>query len=473
MGEVNRVATNFIEQMNGTLTLGSTEKSTDVRNLRALAFAEFLRGLSLGYNAMVYDSSSIVSPGMTKTGTECTDFGGVCAGALHSYQEVHDSAQAAFDRALAYTNPTAAITGTGGFPIPATWLPAGPVTMTQVEFSKLIHSYKARIRANIARTAAEAVDWTKVVADAQAGITADHVNTTSTTSGPFYGWRQQYDAADTWHQMPGFIIGMADNSGSYAAWITTPLGSRGAGNTPFFMTTPDVRFPQGATRALQQADFSASSCNAAATKCKRYFENRPAGNDVFSGDGWGWSNYNFVRYRSWVRAGDGGSARNGDTPFFTLVENDMLQAEGLYKLGGNDAAVATLINKSRTRGVVGGVATGGGLPAVTAANRATPLPGGVDCVPKTPDASGGLTCGGTQPLFEALKWEKRIETAYSHFGAWFFDHRRWDDLAKNTPLYWAVPYQDLQARGRSTAQLYSVGPASGAGAVAPGSAYGW
>ena len=49
---------------------------------------------------------------------------------------------------------------------------------------------------------------------------------------------------------------------------------------------------------------------------------------------------------------------------------------------------------------------------------------------------------------EAMKWEKRMETAYGHFLAWFFDSRGWGDLAEGTPLHFAVPYQELQARGR-------------------------
>ena len=90
--------------------------------------------------------------------------------------------------------------------------------------------------------------------------------------------------------MPPFFIGMADTSGSYGAWIGTPVTERGAGNVSFFMATPDLRFPQGTTRAAQQADFAIASCQAASTPCKRYFTNRPSGGDQFSGLGWGWSN---------------------------------------------------------------------------------------------------------------------------------------------------------------------------------------
>jgi hypothetical protein len=50
-----------------------------------------------------------------------------------------------------------------------------------------------------------------------------------------------------WHQMPYYIIGMADVSGGFDAW----LASTATPSTPFLIVTPDLRFPQGATRAEQ------------------------------------------------------------------------------------------------------------------------------------------------------------------------------------------------------------------------------
>jgi hypothetical protein len=163
-------------------------------------------------------------------------------------------------------------------------------------------------------------------------------------------------------------------------------------------------------------------------------------------------------------AGDG-SAQNGKTPYFTLAELNMLEAEGqIYK--GNFAAARDLVNKTRTKN---------GLPAITAADNTTPVPGGSDCVPKTPSGQGPsatVKCGN---LFEAMKWEKRIEEAYTHFADWFLDSRGWGDLAEGTPLVWAVPYQDLQARGYKTGDIYGAGPGVG---TAPNSTagkgtYGW
>jgi hypothetical protein len=319
------------------------------------------------------------------------------------------------------------------------------------------------------------VDWNAVIADAENGFAADHDNITSTTAGPFKTWVAQYDTWGLWHQMTPFIIGMADVSGSYASWIAQPLGDRGTTGA-FFMVTPDLRFPQGTTRATQQGDFAVTSCDAPATPCERYFRNRPTGSDQFAGNGWGWSNYDFVRFHSWRLSGDAGTGQNGRIVFFTKAELDLLAAEG-YIRTGNFARAAELVNRTRTRGMEGNppVARGGGLPAITALDATSPVPGGADCVPKTPinaahSGGGTVTCGN---MMEAMKYEKRIETAYTHFAAWFLDGRGWGDLTEGTPLHWAAPYQDLQARGRSGNAIYSTGVGTGGGAAAARSGYGW
>jgi hypothetical protein len=495
MNEVARVSSTFITQVDSGLNMGKTLPSvTDARNLRDKSWAEFLRALSLSYVAMIHDSSSIPSPNNTQTEPECNrePLSGKCTGQLHGYLEVMDSAYAAFDRAITYATTTPNPNGEGGFPIPDDWMPGTFSGWSSANFVKLMRSYRARVRANVARRSTDPVDWAQVVADAQNGLGVDYYVVTNTNSGPGNSWRQQYNSYDTWHQMPPFIIGMADTSGAYEKWISDPLSARGAGNVGFFMITPDLRFPQGKDRAAQQADVligssGANNCGASSggQGCRRYFYVRPPGEDVFSGQGWGWSNYGFIRFRSWAQRGDGGSARNGKTLFMTQSEIDLLQAEGLYKLGGNDVTVAQLINKTRTRGMdtlqgftcpTGGCARGGGLPAVlplrtAAATTVAGQPRG--CVPKVPTGeTGPVVCGD---LWEALKYEKRIETAYTHFAPWYLDSRRWDDLPKDTPLWWPVPFQELQARGRPVSALYGTGLGSGnaPNSAAPGSAYGW
>jgi hypothetical protein len=361
-----------------------------------------------------------------------------------------DSANAALTRAIQYTND-----GASAFPLPGTWIPSS-TTFTAPEFIRLVRSYRARFAANVARSATEraAVNWDGVIADAQNGITTDHDNITNVTTGPFNTWLNNFYSYGTWHQMTPFIIGMGDVSGAYAQWIATPLDARPAG---FFMVTPDLRFPQGATRAAQQADFQKEQCQGASQACKRYFQNRQAGADPSGGLGWGQSNYDHVRFFSWRTSGDAGTARNGKLVFMTKAEIDMLEAEGQIRKQ-NFAAAAALINKTRVKN---------GLPPITALDNTSPVPGGADCVPKVPvgPAYTSIACGN---MLEAMKWEKRIETAYTHFGGWFLDSRGWGDLPAGTGVDFAVPYQDLQVRGHA---IYSKG-ALNPGA-APKGTYGW
>ena len=49
--------------------------------------------------------------------------------------------------------------------------------------------------------------------------------------------------------MTPMILGMADSTGAYDAWLATPLQQRSA----FLLKTADKRFPSGETRAAQTA----------------------------------------------------------------------------------------------------------------------------------------------------------------------------------------------------------------------------
>ena len=449
-GEVNRVAANFLTNISsGALVLGS-----QARENRDKSFAEFLRGMSLGYVALLYDSAAVVSEGQA----------GDDPGKLLGYTEVMDSAYAALQRAIDLANAPA--TGANGFPLPAEWIPS-PTAFTAAEFVKLIRSYRALFRASIARNPTErgAANWDQIIADAQNGISADHYNTTSTTNGPGGGWRRIYDGGSTWHQMPAFIIGMGDVSGSYESWLKQGLNDRGAGNVGFFMVSPDLRFPQGTSRAAQQADFKVQDCETAGIlSCKRYFTNRPNGSDQYTGVSWGWSNYDFNRFHAWVTKGDAGNPRNGPLLVYPKTALDMLQAEGLIRKG-QFAQAAALINVTRVKN---------GLPPITAFDATSPVPGAANCVPRvpTPPTASTVVCGN---MFEAMKWEKRMEEAFVLFAAWYFDGRGWGDLAEGTPLFWAVPYQDLQSRGYALDKIYGAGPGAGnaPNSVAGKSTYGW
>ena len=451
--EAARTASNVLAKLDdATFTIGSEEQDR-----RARAFAEFVRGISLGYVALFYDSGAAIGP----------ELGAEDPGVLAGYQELMavalDALQAAIDASAGWTS------------IPDEWLPSNTL-WTPANFVRLVRSYRARLRANVARTPEEraAVDWDAVIADVTNGITEDHFVRLSTTVGPTESWRRQWVSSTLWHQMTPFLAGAADVSGSYAAWIAQDLEARGQTGA-FFMVTPDLRFPQGATRAEQQADFTIN-CVADDTQpvqrslCKRYFRNRPTGNDNTSGASWGWSNYDHMRFHAFHQNGRsvidlaGATAGNGYLPFVTKTEMDLLEAEGQYRKG-NFARAVELINLSRVANA--------GLPAIVSLDPNAAVPGGaVDCVPKMAvnagNAGGGtVTCGN---LLEALKYEKRIEAQFTHFGAWFLDGRGWGDLPENTGLHWAPPFEDLQARGQ-TATVYSTG--GGLSGSAARSVYGW
>ena len=453
--EVEHVASSIIAQINGGLNLGSP-----AQNSRAIAFAQFERGIALGYLALIYDSAAVITPAMLTVNS-------ADAGVLVGYPAVN---QAALDALQAAIDATTA--GAASFPLPATWIPSSN-TFTSAEFIKLIRSYRARFTAGVARTPAEraAVNWASVIADAQNGITADHDNITSLTTGPFNGIVRQLYTYNTWHQMTPFVIGMADTSGAYAAWLAQPLASRGSAG-PMLIVTPDQRFPQGPDRASQQQDFLITSCQPAATVCKRYFQNRPTAKDVAAASAWGASDYDHARFQSWYTSGDNGVGSNGKFPFFVLAELDMLQAEGLIRTSSY-AAAAALINKTRVKN---------GLPAITAFDNTTPVPGGTaaapvpggsSCVPlvptQAPEPQGspsGTVCGN---MMEAMKYEKRIETAYTAFANWFIDERGWGDLPEGTGIDWAVPYTDLAVRLHAN---YSTGGGLAGSSAAHGT-YGW
>lgn len=452
--EVNKVAAIFLKkfELEG-FTLG-----TPGRDLRAQAFANFLVGMSVGHAALVYDSLAMAN---AATGAqEATPF-------IH-YTAARDSMVVYFQKAIDQANDPVA-SGPEGFPLPTNWIPS-PTSWTAANFVRLVRSYRARLLAYMARTPAERAlaDWTMIEADATAGFTADWQITTSTTEGPTHaGWRNQFNTFGLWHQMPPWYIGMADTSGAYAAWIAAPLGDRGAGNTGLLVVTPDTRFPPGTTRGAQQAVSTTDLCNSnTEPECPYYFRNRPGGNDQFAGAGYGWSNYDHVRHFHWASAGTSGAnstARNGPTTDFPIEELNLLRAEARYRAADYGGA-ATLVNLSRTAA---------GLPNAPSDNT-SPVPGLNACVPKVPVAPGynTIACG---TLWDALVYEKIMETMYMSYLSVFLDARGWGLLPAGTPLYWATPFQEIQARSLPSSQIYGVGegPGNAPGSAAGPSIYGW
>ncbi|MEP6691574.1 MAG: hypothetical protein ABJD07_10475 [Gemmatimonadaceae bacterium] len=408
------------------------------RSGRARSFGFFALGVALGDLALVYDSATVISPYDTLSSGINKSW--VAPLALHD--SVMRTALRMLAAAIAISTADAA-----GFPLPATWINGN--ALTQPNFVRVIRSYKARFRANVARTPAEgaAVDWASVIADAQNGVTADLNLSLSPSAGWDDGVIANFYQFDTWHSLPCLMWCMAADSAAYSTWLAQPFNSR----TPFLIITPDLRFPQGATRAAQNTYSNCGASTCSPPDKGNYIRNRTPGLDR-PVDAWAASNYDHYRFQALANASP---ARTGNWPTITLAEMNMLIAEGKLRTATLDIAGATaLIDVSRTRN---------NLPALSGVVTSLTqiVPGGTACVPKVPapPTYDKAKCG---TLFEAMKWEKRMETAYTGYGQWYFDGRRWGDLAEGTALEFPVPYQEMDARTRPFYDLGGVGRPDGA-----------
>ena len=403
-----RSAADGIVQLNRPgFSIGSPQRDT-----RARAFAYFVMGLGNGNTALVYDSGAVV----TELNGNDIPYPPLLA---------HDSLMKLALQQLDSAQKYAAVNTLN---IDPTWITVDNPGLTPAQFTQLIHFWKARLRAEVPRTPAEraAVNWAAVRDDALAGLTTDFNTNMNPANGWVIVWFIQHFSFDTWTQQSPIIIGMADSSGNYDAWLALPLAQRSA----FLIRSADQRFPPGDTRAAQQAA-SFTGGTQVPSRSNLYFRNRTATDP--SGEPYANSFYDWYRYQSFYNAG-----RIGKFQMFQKAENDLLLAEAYYRLG-DFANAAARINITRVNN--------GKLPPLPATMTATDqVPGGQSCVPRVPDPATNFTSSKCGTLFEALKWEKRMELAYMQYGAWYFDSRGWGDLAQGTALEWPVPYQEMDTR---------------------------
>jgi len=388
------------------VNLGSTSA-----NARGRAFAWFTLGLSLGYMSIPFDSATVAWPTDDPACTTLECF------PLVDYTEVNAKGIEALDSAQAIAADNSVT-----FSIPSSWLRA-PADLSQAAFIRVIRSYRAVIRTGAVRNAGEraAVSWDAVLADANNGITADFTVDADPANGWSISWPTDNYRAGSWHAMHQLMIGGADTTGVFLTWLNTPR----AGRLQFLIRTPDQRFPAGETESDQIT-------GAVPLPEGQYFRNRPRGDDT-PGDPLGNSMYDHYRFYGFYKA-----SRTGPFPVLTKAEIDLIAAEA-YLRANDIAAAAAKIDVSRTAA---------GLPALTGSvtSISDPVPGGNACVPRVPTWTGSaytLPCG---TIWDALKWEKRIETAYTNFANWFMDSRGWGDLPEGTPVHFTVPWAEKDAR---------------------------
>jgi hypothetical protein len=398
----------------GRLAIQGFSLGSPSADARGKAFAYFVLGYAHANLAITYDKASIYDETVPADKVQ----------PLVDHKEVMAAAMGYFDKAIQIAQANSSIS------FPSDWLGE---SASATRFIQIANSYKARYRAQDARTPAErkAVDWAKVIADAKAGITTDYAPIDDDSR--FDYWMQDYMSFQgAWNQMNYMVLGMADTLGNYQTWMATPVGNR----TPITIATPDKRFPQGQTLAEQRA--------AKGTIYRAKSAGGEGGWVRAERGQWRWSEYVDERFLKYYQANNTGLP----IPIITKTEMDLLQAEGLINTG-KPAEALPLINATRTAA---------GLPAATVDGA----PGGKACVPKLPSGA----CGN---LLETLKWEKRLAMFNTVYGGWYFDSRGWGDLAEGTYLSYPVPAKELEVRQEALYTLGGVGqPAS-----APKGTYGY
>ena len=400
--------------------LQAIEQGTALGNDEPLvrAFAKFLQGISHGQLALVYDRAFVFDETVTQEDVINRTV------ELRTYNEVMDAA-------IQQLETAAELAEANTFSTPESWM--NGVSLSSAELAQLAHSYIARYLAGVGRTPEEReqVDWNRVMAEADLGITSDFgpMGDAAFDDGLWYDVMKSYGGTFTgWARMDLRFYGMADTDGDYQAWLALPPAQRNG----FLITTPDERITAQEVPAGALKDTISGTHVIYAGACPFRLERGTYHCSSYS-DG-RWVEYTEVFTTKMVE--------------FMPRELALLKAEGLMRTG-NAAAAAAIINETRVPA---------GLPPVTAAG----VPDSPDCVPHEPSTSG--ECGS---LLRALQWEKWVETFHTGVPTEFTDARGWGWLIEGTPLQFPIPSKELQTLGLEVYTFGGVGGQSAAGNMAP------
>ena len=372
------------------------------RTSRARAVGKFMQGISHQYLAFYFDSAVVADEKLAvDTITKVT---------FAAYPAVSAAAIAQLDSAIAIANRGPDFT----LPVES-WLFQA---LTRAQFVRLANSFAAKALAQTPRSRAEraAVDWTEVIRRVDAGIQVD-----------FAPVAQPDILFDDWKRLvarvrsgppsdfgrPAYgVLGPADSAQGYVNYVATPVANRVA----FQIRTKDRRIQAAAGPATAGTYVGYNASNIFAVSRGTY-------------------RFSHYFYR---RNGTTTTWQSGPQPAVTVTEMNLLKAEALIRL--NRAAEAVpLINLSRV--------AQGQLPPVTV-DGPTDEPG---CVPRK--LSGA--CGS---LWDALRYEKRIEGLGVDGVTAFLDARGWQMLSENTLVQLPIPGRELGVLRRP---LYSYGGPGG------------
>ena len=386
-------------------------------NTRAVAFAKFVQGVSLGWLALQFDKAIIFDENVNLLAAVAGDFEFV------PYGEVLTAALTKLDEAIA-------LAAANTFTLDPDWM-AG-LDLSSSEFVKVIHSFKARLMTHVARSPAEAatINWANVISEINAGITEDLVFTGDPQEVWWAAWTWWSTEGGTWMRADYKTIGYTDEGGGYINWLATPVADR----DEFEMDTPDLRIwgcgidgdLGGQCRAVEGTNTSRGARIGGTTGQAldqepglyfRFFGSSPfpanRGTMV-------WSMYHHWLYE------DVFENVSGPLKHISMEEMDLLRAEA-YIQTDQPALAMDIINATRVPA---------GLAAVAV--------DGTPCPPSVPACD----------LMDQLIYEKRMETWNTNSGGAFFDRRRWGNpaptsthhrgLVEGTALQFPVPGQELE-----------------------------
>jgi hypothetical protein len=380
---------------------------------RARAVGKFMKGVSHGYLAIEFDSAYAID--------EYVDLDTIFTPRLQPYPEVMDSALSELRQAIAIAQ-----VNTFTIPGPPGWF---RTPLTNQDLVRLAHSFIARLLISEPRDRAgrDAVPWDTVLAHAEQGIQTDFLPVAEPTlfenGFTFRAARQRFAVPSDFARPDNWLVGPGDSTGAFINWVNTAVANR----QRFQLVTKDRR-TQGPTGPTSLGKYFG-------------FNDAPVWNP--SRGTYVQSDYAFYRF------GRGTTWQTGPQVAMTVTEMDLIRAEALIRL--NRAAEAVpLINKTRV--------ANGELPPVTIDGP----PDEPGCVPRK--YMPGPTQGQCGSLWDALRYEKRIEMAGVDPTVAYADARGWQTLVQNTYLQFPVPGRELGVLQRP---LYTYGGGLAGSAPAP------
>jgi hypothetical protein len=259
--------------------------------------AHFMQGLSNGYIGLVFDKSY-----PTDENSDLLNLQQV------SYTESIDLAITQLEKAIE-------IFDNNEFTTPENWM---SIAHSNTFMSHLAHSFIARLMVYSARntTQTDAIDWTKVLQHAQAGITEDFIVEGDGYGNVWMSWYKYYMARPDWGKLDMRIVHMMDNN-QPAHWPEAGIAVLPDGG---LMDSPDNR---------AYTDFQHNTSNSRPERGK-----------------YRWSSYRYTRMDDYI---------NND--FFAPIvlmrkaENDLFIAEALARLNRLEEAASVINAGTRiTRG---------------------------------------------------------------------------------------------------------------------------